>query len=86
MSKPDKFVWERDDTELPQCTYCLHLMNEDILEMTCEAYPNGILKKILENEEMHTHEIKGDKGVRFELDPKMKSEYIAFRKQIGKPL
>jgi len=57
-----------------QCAFCIH----DGPNGTCKAFPNGVPLGIRTNNLDHRKPIEGDKGIRFELDPKMKK---AFEKQ-----
>ena len=59
----NKFSWERGDIELaPPCDNCKRRIGETV----CQAFPNGIPKKILEGKEQHRKPISGDRGLVWE--------------------
>jgi len=46
------------------CTYCKHL--RDIVDRTCEAFPEGIPMPIWMGEHTHQTPYEGDHGIQFE--------------------
>jgi hypothetical protein len=51
-----------DFTEQPICNKCKHRSRS----IYCAAYPEGIPRSILLNEQDHTKPINGDHGIQFE--------------------
>jgi len=60
------------------CMHCMHFHGgEEYFEepyVSCEAFPEGIPDEIFEGENMHEEAYPGDKGLRFEEDPRFSSE------------
>jgi hypothetical protein len=50
---------------MPICLECVHYRDEDQVNFSCDAYPNGIPKEIVESRADHTKPINGDHGVYF---------------------
>jgi hypothetical protein len=51
----------------PICVKCAHLHRPGVKpELTCDAFPDGILRGILEGRLDHTEPIDGDGGIQFE--------------------
>lgn len=62
MNHFDRFMWQDDDVEVPQCARCRYKFRDS----TCKAFPNGIPAKILSGKHDHRKPYPGDNGIRFE--------------------
>lgn len=55
-------------TRLAQCALCTRFHAKNLVENTCDAFPRGIPKGILENRFDHRFPIEGDHGLQFEAE------------------
>lgn len=46
------------------CPLCSHYRENDC----CDAFPEGIPKKVLEGEQKHEEPIRGDNGITFDME------------------
>lgn len=60
---------------VPQCARCKH--RHPGKDWTCEAFPDGIPRKVWLNELDHRKAVKGDHGIRFEPDEEGEPEETA---------
>jgi len=51
------------------CLTCANLI--DNFEETCRAFPKGIPKEILSNENDHKKPVEGDQGIQYEKDQEL---------------
>lgn len=56
-------------TVIPQCFDCRHL-DRQAGRMACSAFPGGIPEPILLADHDHHEPYPGDRGIRFEPDPR----------------
>lgn len=59
-----RFWWEGD--YIPTCFTCIHFRGAYRGKIRCEAFPGGIPKGFIDEEEIHNHPYPGDHGIRFE--------------------
>jgi hypothetical protein len=61
---------KKDDMvmEFGQCVFCIHNRGRG----KCDVFPEEVPLDIVLNKVDHRRPIKGDHGIRFELDPKLK--------------
>jgi hypothetical protein len=59
-------------TIIPQCLTCKHLREAESAgpKMVCDAFPGGIPMAILLGDHDHTKPYPGDRGIRYEREPK----------------
>ena len=50
----------------PVCGLCARL--QDMVDKTCDAFPNGIPKEIWDGSNLHKKSVNGDNGLLFELN------------------
>ena len=50
----------------PMCMRCDHYNEGDFEKLSCDAFPKGIPKEILDGEHDHRQPFPGDHGIRFE--------------------
>lgn len=52
------------------CPYCTHLNrdSEDVLRLTCKAFPSGIPMEVINNEADHRQPLDGDNGIQFKRE------------------
>lgn len=65
------------------CVFCKHFKNDNLYEMTCKAFPNGIPKSVLYRGNNHDKPFKSQKNdIVFEPENKAEFEKVKmfFRK------
>lgn len=64
------------------CTFCKHLNRDDLGDMSCMAFPNGIPKEIQELKVIHNSPYLGDNGIRYEALSEKNNYFKYFKGEV----